>query len=81
MTRPLLLISAVLFTLETVPQPYRDWLWFNPLVHIIGTLRAGFYNSYDATYVSPVYVFGISLMLMLSGLILLRRYHNDILEV
>ena len=81
MTRPLLLISAVLFTLETVPQPYRDWLWFNPLVHIIGTLRAGFYNSYDAAYVSPVYVFGISLMLMLFGSILLRRYHNDILEL
>ena len=81
MTRPLLLISAVLFTLETVPQPYRDWLWFNPLVHIVGTLRAGFYNSYDAAYVSPVYVFGISLMLMLFGSILLRRYHNDILEL
>jgi capsular polysaccharide transport system permease protein len=80
-TRPLLLVSAVIFTLETVPQPYRDWLWFNPLVHVIGSLRAGFYNSYDAVYVSPIYVFSVSLGLILSGQLLLHRYHNDILEL
>ena len=80
-TRPLLLISGVIFTLEAVPHPYQDWLWYNPLVHIIGTVRSGFYNSYDANYANPIYVYAISILLGFFGLIFLRRYHRDIMEL
>ncbi len=81
LTRPLLLISGVIFTLEAVPQPYQNWLWYNPLVHIIGTVRAGFYNSYHATYANPTYVYAISILLGFFGLVFLRRYHRDIMEL
>ena len=81
LTRPLLLVSGVIFTLEAVPHPYQDWLWYNPLVHIIGTMRAGFYNSYDAVYANQTYVFALSGLLGFLGLVFLRRYHRDIMEL
>jgi capsular polysaccharide transport system permease protein len=81
MTRPLLLVSGVIFTFEAVPNPYREWLWYNPLIHIVGRMRAGFYNSYDASYVSAIYVYAISVVFGFLGLIFLRRYHRDIMEL
>ena len=81
LTRPLLLVSAVIFTLESVPEPYRGWLWYNPLVHIGGLLRSGFYYSYKASYVEPRYVFAIAAIFGVLGLLFLRRYHRDIMEL
>lgn len=81
LTRPLFFISGVFFTYETIPQPYREYFWYNPLIHVIGTMRSGFYISYEATYVSPLYVFGIALVTGVTGLVFLRRYYKDIMEL
>ena len=81
LTRPLLLISGVIFTLEAVPNPYQEWLWYNPLIHIVGLMRARFYNSYDASYASPIYIYAISVVFGFLGLVFLRRYHRDIMEL
>ncbi|WP_114294774.1 ABC transporter permease [Pseudosulfitobacter sp. DSM 107133] len=77
--RPMFLISGVLLPLNAIPQPYRDYLWYNPLVHVVGLMRAGFYGTYDASYISIPYVVGISLACFAMGLLLLRRYHQDLL--
>lgn len=79
LNRPMFIVSCIFFVFETVPQPYRDVLWYNPLVHIVGLMRRGFYPSYDAVYVSPVYVIGLGMGLLVAGLFLLRRYHRDLL--
>lgn len=78
--RPLFLISCIFFLFEDIPQPYRDWLWYNPLVHVVGQVRRGFYPYYDATYVSVPYVVGLGLGLGAAGLLLLGRWHRDILN-
>ena len=78
--RPMFIISGVFFLFDTIPLPYRDYLWYNPLVHIIGLMRRGFYSSYDADYVSVSYLIGVSLALLLAGLFLLRRFHRDLLN-
>jgi capsular polysaccharide transport system permease protein len=80
-TRPLFIISCIFFVFDTIPQPYRDYLWWNPLVHIVGITRSGFYPFYDAAYVSAAYVMLISLVLSVLGLLLLNRYHKDILQL
>ncbi len=80
LTRPLFIISCIFFLFDTVPEPYRSYLWYNPLVHVIGIMRSAFYTSYDATYASPLYVFGISLVTLVLGLVFLRRYHRDIIN-
>jgi capsular polysaccharide transport system permease protein len=81
LTRPLLLVSGVIFIYESVPNPYREFLWYNPLMHVTGELRGAFYKSYDAAYVSPVYVFGFAAVSGTIGLLFLWRYHRDIMEL
>ena len=80
LNRPLFLVSCVFFLFDTIPQPYQDWLWWNPLIHVVGQLRHGIYPTYTASYVSPLYVFAISLVTFATGLLLLRRYHRDIMN-
>ena len=80
LNRPMFLISCIFFLFETIPQPYQDILWYNPLIHIVGEMRAGFYSNYDAPYVSELYVYGVSLCLTVVGLVLLRRFHRELLE-
>lgn len=79
LNRPMFIISCIFFLFDTIPQPFRDFLWYNPLVHIVGTMRSGFYPSYDAPYVSVAYVMGVSLILTVIGLVFLRKYHRDLL--
>jgi len=81
LTRPLILISGVFFLLDTVPSPYREWLFWNPIAHVISATRGAFYHSYDAVYVSPVYVFTISGVAAFMGMMFLRRYNRDIREL
>ncbi|RJL13350.1 ABC transporter permease [Paracoccus siganidrum] len=78
LTRPLFLISCIFFIFDDIPKPYQDWLWFNPLIHVIGQMRRSFYVSYTGDYVHFVYFFGVSLGLMVVGLALLLRYHRDL---
>lgn len=81
MNRPLFLISCIFFTFDTVPKPYQDWLWWNPLVHVVGQTRAGIYSTYDASYASPLYVFTLSGITLAVGMLLLRRYHRDLINM
>lgn len=80
LTRPLFFISCIFFLFETVPEPYSDYLWFNPLVHITGLFRKGIYQEYAADYVSVPFVLGLSLICLLLGMLLLRRHHREILN-
>lgn len=79
-TRPLFIASGVLFLYGDLPKGAQDILWFNPLIHITGMVRSAFYANYDASYASITYVAGLSLALLTLGLILLGRYHRDILS-
>lgn len=77
---PLMLISGVIFLYDDMPRFGREILWYNPLVHIIGLVRRGIYPMYDATYVSIPYVAGLGLVMLAAGLLLLKRYHKDIIS-
>lgn len=77
--RPMFLISGIFILYDTVPQPYRDWLWYNPLVHVVGLVRSGFHPTYDANYVSVTYLSFVSISCLFIGLLLLRRNYQDLL--
>lgn len=80
-SRPLMFISGVIFLYDTMPEPFKSWLWWNPLVHCIGAIRSGFYIHYDAPYVSALYVFIVAAITGVIGLLFLLRYHRDLLEL
>jgi len=79
--RPLLLISGVFFIPEKLPIAAQEFLFINPLIHLIGLCRRGIYPGYDAKYVDLYYVFGISVTLIIIGLVLIRGLRGRILDV
>lgn len=79
--RPLFMLSCVFFLFDTIPEPYSTYLWYNPLVHLVGMMRHGFYPNYDASYVSELYVAIVGLGALTLGLMLLRRDHKNALEM
>lgn len=78
-TRPLYIASGVLVMYESLPRVAQDVLWWNPLLHIVGEMRTGFYPTYNADYVSMSYVLLVTLALLALGLLLVRRHHLTIL--
>lgn len=79
-TRPLFLGSGVLILYRDLPPLAQDILWFNPLLHIAGIMREGFYPTYVAQYVSLPFTAGVALGLVALGLLLMQRFHLELLE-
>lgn len=79
-TAPLFLASGVFFLYEDMPEFAQDILWWNPILHAVGEMRRGFYPTYEASYVSLIYGYGLSATLILLGLVFLRRHHKRVLE-
>lgn len=74
-TRPLYFLSGVLHPMTAIPQPYRDWLMWNPLAHGIEAARSGFAATYHAVDgVSLAYLYGCALVMLFLGLALQRRF-------
>lgn len=78
--RPMFLISCVFMIYDHLPIEMRSWLWFNPVIHVVGLMRYGFYTSYHAAYVSVGYVVGLSSICLALGLMLLRRHQYTLLN-
>ena len=80
LTRPLFIVSGIFFTFESVPASFQDVMWWNPLVHVIGITRTGFYGSYAPQYISQAYVLGIALGTFVIGAYLMRRHASFLIE-
>lgn len=78
--RPLFLLSAVIYTLESLPTRLQNILWWNPLVHLTGMMRDGVYPSYQPQYISQTYVYGIAFVSFAMGLLFLRAYSRDLVN-
>ncbi|MCB6178375.1 ABC transporter permease [Rhodobacter sp. Har01] len=70
-SRPLFLVSGGLVLFERMPEALQAALWWNPLVHVTGIMRSGFFPDYPDSYTSALYVCGVSMALLLFGLRLL----------
>ncbi len=80
LTRPLFLISGVIFTYEELPGVAQDLLWWNPILHCAGLMRRGFYPTYHASYVSELYVVGLGLGFLTIGLFLVWANKTYLIE-
>ena len=80
LTQPLFLISGVIFLYEDMPIFAQQWSWYNPLLHLTGLMREGFYPLYRPSYISLAYVGVWILVPMGLGLLLLRRHHRELLN-
>ena len=80
LSRPLFLMSGVLYLYERVPTALQAILWWNPMLQVVGLMRSGFYGSYEATYVSVPYILGVAATLFLIGGWLIRRHAAFLIE-
>lgn len=80
LTRPLFLVSGIFFLLDEVPEPYREYLYYNPVAQVISQTRSAFYPYYEPTPVSPEYVYIVSVICGFFGFLLLYRHHAFILD-
>ena len=73
--RPLYFLSGVVFPLERIPRPYREWLMLNPVAHGLEATRLAFAPYYKAVPETNVsYMFGFALVAIFFGLALHRRF-------
>ncbi|WP_417586484.1 ABC transporter permease [Pararhodobacter oceanensis] len=79
LTAPLLITSGVIFLFDDLPAAAQEILWYNPLVHPVGMIRAGFYSVYQPQYISVVYALVAALLPLALGLLLLRRHYRELL--
>ncbi|MFV0476117.1 MAG: ABC transporter permease [Pikeienuella sp.] len=78
--RPMFLISGVFFTYESMPRAVQDLLWFNPVIHVVGLMRRGFYPSYHADYVSEIYIGGMGAFFLTLGFFLVYSNKTALIE-
>lgn len=71
-TSPLLFISCVFYTLESIPGQYRAHLAWNPLVHGIEGIRMGYYLNYRSSLLDLTYLLWWGIITVLLGLLLER---------
>jgi capsular polysaccharide transport system permease protein len=56
--RPLYFLSGIFFTAASLPHQAREWLQWNPIFQYVEWGRAGFFSTYQNTYIN--YAFAIS---------------------
>lgn len=80
LTTPLFIMSCIIYSYESLPEIGQKVLWFNPIVHFVGMMRRGLYGTYDAVWISPLYVLGLSGAMCVAGMVFLGRYHRFIVN-
>ena len=75
-TRPLMILSGVIFIPERLPASGREIILWNPIVHMVAYFRTGFYPTYRADYINFPMMIGLPLVLIFIGLFLIRRFEG-----
>jgi capsular polysaccharide transport system permease protein len=80
LTKPLFLMSGLFYMFESLPVRVQELLWYNPVIHAVALMRAGFFGFYEAEFASPAYVLGVAGVLFVVGAYLLRRHASFLIE-
>lgn len=74
---PMYIISGVMISIASIPQPYQDWLLLNPIVHGLEGARLAFAPYYHAVPgLDLAYLHTFALVLVFLGLALHVRFAN-----
>jgi len=79
-SRPLLLLSGLFYIYEDLPQMAQTYFWFNPLLHVTGHARTGYFSTYAPEYISMTYVAVFGAVPLLFGVILLYGYGKSMMH-
>lgn len=80
LTFPLWMFSGIFFLPEQVPQPFRDYLLYNPVMHIVLLFRMSFYPTYRAPYLDADYAMGVTAAVLALALALMQVARRRVLD-
>ena len=72
---PIYMVSGVIFPIGNIPQPYRDWLLYNPIAHGVEAARASisiYYHPFQGLNIG--YTYGCAFAMIFIGLTLHNRF-------
>lgn len=79
---PLYFVSGVVIPIWFVPPRFRDWIWWNPFLHLIDGIReATFLNYPKVNGISIEYAAGVSLVTLFFGVVLYRFRREQLLAI
>ena len=77
---PLWFFSGIWFVPEQVPQPYRGYMLYNPLLDVVMLFRTGFYRDFKPLFLDVSYAVGVIVLMVAMGLALMRVTRRKLLE-
>jgi capsular polysaccharide transport system permease protein len=80
MMRPFFFISGVIFPLFMLPDEYKAYLLWNPLLHAIELSHVAFFASFESPFVSLEYLFLSAVVSLAFGLTCLRASRQRLIS-
>lgn len=74
--RPLYFSSGLFFTADSVPAQVREYLLYNPILHMIELVRSEFFREFETGYGSWFYASLFSFATLATGLLLHQALHK-----
>ncbi|MFM2317983.1 MAG: hypothetical protein RLZZ215_604 [Pseudomonadota bacterium] len=53
--RVLFFVSGAFFVADTLPTVIREWLWYNPVLHLVEWERSVFFYGFESQFYEPMY--------------------------
>lgn len=75
--RPLFFASGLFFTAEMLPPKAREYALYNPILHLIESLRSDLFESFESRYVDIPYVTCFAIVLVSFGLMMLMFFDRQ----
>lgn len=75
--RPLFLSSGLFFTADMLPPKAREYALYNPILHLIESIRTEMFESFNSRYVDLHYVTVFAIILVGFGLMLLQFFDRQ----
>lgn len=76
--RPFFWTSGIFFVADALPEIAKSVFFFNPVLHAVELVRAGWYQTYDSRFATPGYALAVALGLAAIGLTLERVVRRKI---
>jgi capsular polysaccharide transport system permease protein len=67
-TRGTMLLSGIFILHDTMREPIRTWMSYNPLLHGVEKFRTGFYQSYPTASMDIGYLYQVGFVIFVLGL-------------
>jgi len=78
--RPMLFLSAILYPLTAVPYEYREYLLYNPLVHMVEYSRVCLFHEYETGDINFVYPIMFAIVSLTLGFMVYRNNRGFLTE-